>query len=237
MVGYGHLKTAFIPGAGYRRSIEGTVERTRARFELAGRDRLTEGLDAFVAEGGIEDLLARQERRADLRLLSGLGKLRARYRRSGFGELDAFFLAQSGDGSLPADLSGEISYGAFMSLAPLFDVTSLFFNGSLATSVASPAVATLAPDNAGLIAGGLGARVFWSDGYSTHLRGAIMSATVENTATGSPLYGGEINVLTDALIADNVLIYADVALFFPGDYFPNASVAWQVVAAMQLFLQ
>lgn len=203
LAGYGKLRTEFIPTETYRSAVANLIDQVRDRFVLSGRQRLVDGIDAFVEGGGIDDILSRQERRAHLALLSGLARLRLRYRLNGVGEFDAFLLAQSGDGPLPAEVSDESTYGAFISLAPLFDATSIFFNGGLASTVASPTVASLAPDNAGLIAAGAGARALLSDCCSAYLRGALMSATVESNATGSSFFGAEINLIADALLGDN----------------------------------
>lgn len=215
-----------------------------ARWALRGVGLLGMGqLDLTVAPGLLFELLADQELGAlangtlgelsgfgEVPLLSGFGQLELRAQLWDEVELQAFLLAMSGDTGLFPDGSG--SYSSFVSLAPLITHTSLFFNGAIASAIASPTVASPAPDGAGLLAAGLGLENEFAEGWALRATLAVMGSTVPSVATSGQLYGVEGNLAVDGELGERVLVFLDLAAFVPMSYFGDLDPGLQGVVGI-----
>lgn len=231
-----------------------TAKTKRDDYELAGafivglgsihmKSTANEGLRAVV--DGIERELPRigaiiapildpeTERARDVSMLSYFADVTAKYHFSPEYAVDAFAVLMSGDRGLFDD--GD-RYSSFVGLAPLLPFTAIFFRGGVATSLASPAVVSSAPDGAGLGGGGVGVELTLAESFSAHLGGAALVATVPSRATSSSFYGLEANLETDVQVADFLVLSAQGAIFRPGSYFGDLPVGYQLIAGAHLLL-
>ena len=187
--------------------------------------------EVFRTELGTLGNRALDEQRAEgpVSLLSGFGQATIRF--SIFEEvaLDAFILAMSGDGGLRPGANARSSYSSFVSLAPLLTHTSLFFNGGVGTSLASPTLASPAPDGAGLLSSGLFVDAFPNEWLHVRSGLAIMASTEPSLATGGRLYGLEGNMIVDMLFAERFLALLDVAVLAPLDYYGSLEAGVQAI--------
>lgn len=199
-------------------------------------DRLYEVL-ALIDLGPLaERALAEQSAQGRVPLLSGLFQVTLRGRLFEDVDLELFALGLTGDTGLFPDEDGEDRYSSFVALAPLLTHTSLFFGGGIASSLASPTVASPAPDGAGLLAGGAFIDAYPGDTF--HLRSglAVMASLVESLATGGRVHGVEGNVLFDALLGEGLLAFVDLAVLVPMDYYGDLPPAFQAIGGLALRL-
>jgi hypothetical protein len=223
-----------------------TVDRPGLRVEAVALLGVGE-LDVTVSPGLLLELLAERELEAlapralgDLEgggrvpLLSGLGQVTFRVRLFEEVDLEGFVLALTGDSGLQP--GADERYESFVALAPLLPHTSLFFNGGVAQSLASPTIASPAPDGAGLVSGGL-----FVDAYPNtwlHVRSglALMASTVPSAATGGRVHGLEGNVLVDALLGERALAYVDLAVLAPFGYYGELDPGLQLIAGVSTLI-
>lgn len=177
-------------------------------------------------------VLDAQADRGEVSILSGMGQVEAHFTLSSEVELRAFGLAMTGDTGLFPDAEQGRSYGSFVGLAPLLLHTSLFFQGGVAGALASPTVASPAPDGAGLLAAGLGCDAFPVEPVLVRASLAMMGSTVPSGATGGYAYGLEGDLAIDWLFGDGFLASLDVAAFLPMDYYGDLDVGVQAIASL-----
>lgn len=235
-----------------------TGKSKREDFEIAGafivglgaigmKSTPNEGLRAVV--DGIERELPRigeivapildpaVQNETDVSMLSYFADVTAKYRIAPEYAVDAFAVLMSGDRGLSeSPNASDDRYSSFVGLAPLLPFTAIFFRGGVATSLASPAVVSAAPDGAGLGGGGVGVELTLAERFSAHLGGAALVATVPSRATRSSFYGLEANLEADAQVADFLVLSAQGAIFRPGAYFGELPVGYQLIAAAHLLL-
>lgn len=214
LLGFGELEVAVVPDV---------------LFELLA----SQELDPLQSEGPVtETAILDQQRVGQVNLLSGFGQLKFRLRLFDEVEVDTFVLLMSGDSGLFPDESGSRTYSSFVGLAPFITHTSLFFNGGLANSLASPTVASPAPDGAGLIAGGLFVDAY--HGASFHVRSglAAMASTVPSPATNGQFYGIEGDIVVDYVLNRSLLLFADLAAFVPMSYYGELPVGLQGILGL-----
>jgi hypothetical protein len=173
------------------------------------------------------------ERNVDIKLRSFFGDVEAIWTVSALFELDAFAIAVSGDSGFAR---GDTTYGSFIALAPLVTYTPIFFSGGVAANLASPVVASVAPDGAGLISAGVGLGLTPLDIVHLRVGLAFMRATVESPATRAKDYGFELDVALDAEVTDFLVLSGSGALFEPGSYFGELRSGYQVIAAATVLL-
>lgn len=150
---------------------------------------------------------------------------------------DAFAVVMSGDSGLserPADPSDK--YSSFVALAPLLPFTAIFFRGGVATSLASPVVASVAPDGAGLVGGGGGVTLSPIDVLNARISLAALGALVPSKSTGSGFYGIEADAEIDLQVLDFLALSTQGAIFRPGKYFGDLPVGYQVIGAVHVLL-
>lgn len=218
LYGFGTVDATFTPDGGLAQAIRTGF----ARLKEALPQR-AEQLDARLAR--IEENATRRER---LSLSSWLAKLEAEVDVGDAVVLDAFFVALSGDDGLSARAeASDGRYGAFVSLAPQLPYTTLFFQGPALPVRSTPVAASVAPDGAGLVAGGLGAQIFLGARYRLRAGGAAMAALVAEDV--SAFQGVEVDVRADAILTDHLLVAFDGAVFVPGPYFGDAPVGYQAL--------
>lgn len=222
LLGLGGVDAAFSPDAELERVI---------RAAIPGSGAL-----ARQIEDGVVGALNAD---AQVSLRSGLLGGTVRWRVDDALELTGFVLGMTGDDGVrlldgeDQDGIAEVDYGAFVALAPFLPYTSIFFAGGIAHNVASPTVVSLAPDNAGLVAGGMGSDVYLGKRVRLRGVGALMASTEGAPEGGGRLYGGEMNLIADVLVGDFGLAYAEAAVLFPGDYYGEAPTGVQLIAGMR----
>ncbi len=194
------------------------------------REDLSAISDAFLPGLG-QTVLNR--RRGTIQLSSYLFQSILRYFVGPQVSLEAFLLTMSGDQGLGGN-NRQPSYDAFVSLAPLLDHTSIFVNGGLASSLASPIASSMAPDGHGLFSGGLTIEVFWTPELRTRGRIAAMQALVPSVLNQASFYGFETNLLVDYAWGEHMVFFLDGALFSPGDYFGDLPPGFQTILGLQL---
>ena len=182
-----------------------------------------------------EELLLDQTRTGEIPVRSAFAELTATYKLTKDIDLRGFILGMTGDTGLSPNEDRARRFTSFVGIAPLITHTSLFFNGRLAPSFASPTSASSAPNGAGLLAGGV-----FVDGYISklHVGGglSLMSALVENPITNGQLYGLEANISADIIVGARYLIFTDLAAFLPMNYFENSNLGFQGILGLTLFL-
>lgn len=192
------------------------------------RDRLA----AFpsVAEAVLE--AQSSEQRIDL--LSYFLGVDTRYWLSDDLSISIFGIAMSGGSVIPSTVSSpspDDTYRGFVSVAPLLPKTNIFFDASSALSLSQPTLASLAPDGAGLLSGGFGARWAFTDTFRLRAEAAAMASAVTRDA-----YGVEIDGAIDAFLSDWLVASVDAAVFISADHLRDAAPGYQViVSARQLF--
>lgn len=241
----GYLGWAGATGrvGGARWSVEGLAVFGFGKIDLGfepDRDlsgAFSEGLARLPRRGG--ELAERVEGRLSgtraVTVSSWLAQLTGRWSPLERLTVDGFALILSGDDGLAVADAADTRYAGFVSLAPLLAHTSIFFNGGLATAVASPTASALAPDAAGLAAGGLGATVDLGD--RVRLRGVVAAmAALEPSPDGDRFEGVELNLLADAIVLDELRLFVDAAVFVPGPYFGDVPAGYQVIVGAQAVL-
>ncbi|MEO1228531.1 MAG: hypothetical protein AAFZ18_06480 [Myxococcota bacterium] len=178
----------------------------------------------------VSEVLADQSQSGPVSVLSGFAQLQAHFTVSSEVQLRAFGLAMTGDTGLFPSSDGARQYGSFVGLAPFLPYTSLFFQGGVAGALASPTVASPAPDGAGLLAAGLGCDAFPIEPVLVRASLSIMGSTVPSEATGGRVYGMEGDIAVDWLIAPGILASIDLAAFVPMDYYGDLDVGLQAIA-------
>lgn len=151
--------------------------------------------------------------------------------------VDLFGLYASGDDGFSLDRGDPGSadtYGAFVSLAPLMSHTMIFFGGGVASALASPVASSIAPDGAGLVAGGAGVEVRIADVVRARASAAAFGSMVPSIGTRSRALGSEIDVEIEAEPTDFLAISALGGVLFPGEYFGELPVGYQLIVQATL---
>lgn len=142
----------------------------------------------------------------------------------------AFALVISGEDRL--SLGANDPYNGFISLAPLLPYTSLFFRGGVATQLSSPTVASMAPDGAGVLGGGLGLNA-WFKPVHVQAVVAALGSEVQSAFASGRWYGVEANLGVHSALGELFELGADVAVFLPGSYFgEGVPVAVQAISTL-----
>lgn len=162
-----------------------------------------------------------------LSVKSGLLDLNAGFRFTRSLELGGFIVAATGDADAGRS-DRDPAYRGFVSISPRLPYTTLFFNGGLATTLASPTVASIAPDGSGLVALGLNAHLIFGDRLEMRPILALLSASTGRNVTGGRFYGYEADLLLDLHINRVLLFRMDGALFVPGSYYGDVPVGGQI---------
>lgn len=149
-------------------------------------------------------------------------------------ELGGFAIAATGEGGFETPVRVEQTYHGYVGLSPRLPLTSIFFNGGLATTLQSPTVSAVSPNGSGLLAGGLSARGDVTAGLSVLGAAAVMGAT-HPSATGA-LYGVELDLGIDWAIGEAWALFASGAVFFPGNYYGSVPKGGQLIAGLSLAL-
>lgn len=194
-----------------------------------------EGLELYVRARFIEQVQAQllSEELKQVSLVSYFANVDVRYALTETYAVDAFAIVMSGDAGLSEDPArAEDTYSSFIGLAPLLPFTSLFFRGGIAGSLASPVVASVAPDGAGLIAGGLGAELHPLDAMWVRVAGAAMFSTIESRASGSNAYGLEGDAAIELQATEFFTFSLQGAIFRPGAYFGDLPLSFQLIAGV-----
>lgn len=182
-----------------------------------------------------EQLVARQTDQGEVTLDGLFARVTASLELPGALTARAFLLYLSGDQGLLSDDSSDRRYDAFVALAPLITPTSIFFNGGLAGSVASPTVVSPAPDGAGVWAAGLGLTQRPLERLELSVVGAALWSAVP-AASGGRYYGTELNLGAELWLAAPWAVTVDLGLFAAGDYFGDRPLGYQLIAGAQLYL-
>jgi hypothetical protein len=182
-----------------------------------------------------EQLLARQTDQGAVSLDGLFARLTTSLALPGALTARSFLLYLSGDQGLLSDDPTDRRYDAFVALAPLITPTSIFFNGGLAGSVASPTVVSPAPDGAGVWAVGLGLSQRPLESLEWSVVGAALWSAVP-AANGGRYYGTELNLGAEFWVAAPWALTVDLGLFAAGDYFGDRPLGYQLIAGAQLYL-
>ncbi len=186
-----------------------TKMRANAGLQAGIRDSLS------VLPLGGESVIEALDREGVVRLLSYFLSVEADLELTPDLAVSSFGLLISGDESLDI---GHDDYSAFVSLAPLLPYTSIFFRGGVAANLSSPSVASLAPDAAGLVGGGVGMTA-WFDPFTVRAVAAVLGAQVDSAFAAGRYYGAEANLEAYLQLAQRLQIAATTAVFLPGGYF------------------
>lgn len=205
---------------------------------ISSDGRATDDVQSFLQDSlarlpnqgqGVIDVLDSQ---GDVPLLSYFLSLDADLKLTDDVRAQAFGLLVSGDDRLSLD--SQDSYSAFVSIAPLLPYTSIFFRGAAATRLSSPTTASLAPDAAGVIGGGLGLSA-WFAALRLRVVAAALGSQVRSAFAEGQFYGAEVNLGLSGALGRYFVLSGDVALFVPGSYFgdgvPVAVQAFATVTA------
>jgi hypothetical protein len=170
----------------------------------------------------------------EVSIRSGLIDLSASFRLGEAVELGGFVLGVTGDAGF-GRTDGDAVYRSFVSLSPRLTYTSIFFNGGVSTTLASPTIASIAPDGAGLFAIGVNAMIRPIDRLELRPTFAAMFATRGANLTGGKFYGYEANLLLDLAVIEHVTLHGDAALFVPGSYYgAGVPVGGQVILGLAI---
>ncbi|MCC7382642.1 MAG: hypothetical protein IT384_12470 [Deltaproteobacteria bacterium] len=199
--------------------------------EITAQIRPNEGLLLLrTASSGpvIDAVLAPAD--AQVALLSGLLDLSAEIELVPELRVGGFFLLVSGDDAF-GRAAGADAYHAFIALSPRLDYSSIFFNGGVSTTLASPTVSSIAPDGAGLWSVGLHLEILL-DALRVRPALALMSATHAPATVRSGLYGVELDLAADYGIDDHLGLMLDAGLFLPGNYYGDAPAGGQILVGI-----
>lgn len=183
----------------------------------------------------IEQIIERQRSDQQLDLLSYYLGVDARYLLLEELAIELFGIAMSGDDGIPspdADPSTDRNYHAFVSIAPLIAKTGIFFGGGVAHSLSSPTIASIAPDGAGLLAGGIEVEWFVIPELRLRALTAAMASSVTRDA-----YGVEFGLSVDAFLLDWLVLSADGGVFIPGQHFGDVPIGYQVIALAHVLFE
>jgi hypothetical protein len=200
--------------------------------EISANDALRFYVENRFAAAAVQEQLL-SETLSEVSLSSYFADFELRYAITEHYAVDAFGIFMSGDRGLSEDANAnEDTYSSFIGLAPLLPFTSLFFNGGVASALASPVVASVAPDGAGLLGGGIGVELHPFDILWVRLAGAAMFATVASRASRSNAYGIEGDVELELQLLDFLAFSLQAAVFRPGAYFGELPVSYQLIAGV-----
>ncbi len=211
LIGFGAIDAVIGPNA----QLEASVRTALDRFP-----RLADAV------------LERERSEQALALLSYYLGLDARYALTTDLAIELFGIAMSGDNGIPsplADPSPGRAYHSFVSIAPLIPKTDIFFGAGVAHNLSTPTIASLAPDGAGLLAGGIDVEWFILKNLRLHALVAAMASSVTRDA-----YGVELDASLDAFLLDWLIASADGGLFIPGQHFGDVPIGYQTVVALRV---
>lgn len=211
LVGFGRIEADVAPNDAYEDAIRASLPRFPSLAEA---------------------LIERQTSAQTIDLLSYYLSIDASYELVDDLTVQVFGIAMSGDESIPspvADPSRGRTYNGFVSIAPYVPRSRIFFGGTVSTALSSPTAASLAPDGAGLFAGGFGAD--WTIIEALSLAGnvALMASSVTRDA-----YGVEVDLELRGRFTSWLYGAASGALFIPGTHFGDVPLGYQATAALEL---
>jgi hypothetical protein len=225
-LGIGDLELGAIALVGFG-AIDTTVE-PDADFTDAVRSFLGDDEAASF-------ILDRHRTEQDLELLSYYLGVDARYALTEDLAIQLFGIAMSGDDGIPSPLTDpepDRNYHGFVSIAPLIPKTGIFFGGGVSHRLSSPTIASIAPDGAGLLAGGIDVEWFIIDELRLHALTAAMASSVTRDA-----YGVELGLALDAFLLEWLIASVDGGLFIPGQHYGEQSLGYQVIAILRVMFE
>ncbi|MCK6549678.1 hypothetical protein L6R52_27830 [Myxococcota bacterium] len=201
---------------------------------------ITQLVDTYVTRPQLRELVRAQilaPGPEQITLSSLFAELSADVALSPTWSVDAFGLYASGDDGFALerdDGARRDTYRAFVSLAPLMSQTLIFFGGGVASALASPVASSIAPDGAGVVAGGAGLELDVSGIVRARASAAAFASMVESVGTRSRSLGTELDLTIDADAADFLVVSAMGGVLFPGQYFGDLPVGYQLIVQATL---
>jgi hypothetical protein len=147
-------------------------------------------------------------------------------------ELSAFGLWLSGGRALEGTGQVVDAYGAFVSLVPYLDRTSLFFDGGLAGNLATREASLVGTSGRGVLGGGLGAALEWPNGLQWRATLAALWSDVAAPFTGGRFYGLEADLGLAWAATDWLDLEAEQALITPGTFYRDERSMWRTTAGI-----